>query len=151
MTLENLKQAGWIDKAGQPGPVNPFHEILKDPDPVELSLGLEAGEIGLEETREKAAKLERTRGARRQEDPDEMVVGQLIQLDSEGREKPSFAIQTKTGQVWGLPFIDPDLRKRLLGAQKLGQASFNRETLRLDRIELDGEELSLSEDVGIEL
>lgn len=151
MTLNNLRQAGWIDEAGQPGPVNPFDKVLKNPDPVELSLGLEAGELSLEQTRKRAAELEAAGGVPSYADAESVVVGQLVRLASEGREKPSFAIQTKTGQVWGLPFIDPDLRKKLVGAKKLGQGSFNRETLRLDRAELDGEELSLSDDLGMEL
>jgi hypothetical protein len=155
MTLNDLKQAGWVNEEGQPGPINPFVDILKKPDPVELSLGLEAGEIGLEEARKKAVEIEAAapgRSAARglpTTDMGHLLTGQIIRLDPEGRDKPSFALQTESGQIWGLPFIDPAVRKKMTGAVRLGQGSFNRETLKLDRIELDGEELNLSEEVDM--
>lgn len=156
MTLDNLKQAGWIDAAGRPGSVDHvFKSILETPDPVELSLGLEAGAITPEAASKKATDMRsgvsqdaagRISSSSEYEVARPDVTGQLVRLALEGRDKPSFAIRTDSGGVWGLPFIDSELRKRMVNAKNLGNGTFNQETLALDLVEIDGEEIVLTTD-----
>jgi len=146
MTLSNLTKAGWVNEDGKPGLVNPFDEVLRNPDPVELALALEAQEISPEHARSRAAQLKAAQSfaPRRLEHVPTFVAGQVVKLDGEGREKASFAIKFDNGGYWGIPRLNLETRNLLLSAKTLGRGVFNASEGKFESLEIDGNAVDLA-------
>lgn len=131
MNRENIINAGWINQDGSQGPVDPFEDLGRDRvDPVKLSLGVESGAIPVQQ----AIKLSGIKGVSK--DNEQQISGQVIKLNSEGRDKAMFAI-VSGGKSYGIPFIGNELRAKMTRGE-LGLGDFDLEACKLSKVEING-------------
>lgn len=133
MNKDKIIDEGWVNPDGSPGKVNPFETIMASrPDLVELSLGVESGSITVSQAMAvagmKLPDVEPSKGP---------ITGNVVQLPSAGRDRPSFAIVQGNKSI-GMPFIPRALAKQMIG-RKLGKGTFNFDTCHLEEVEIDGE------------
>jgi len=149
--LSQAMERGWILEDGASGPNDPLSPaaLKLDPDPVKIALALVAGAIDMGSVLQllPLTGMPSVTGE---------IKGQVVELPSEGRPKPAYAILSSKGLV-AIPYIPPKVEKSMRDA-KLGLGVITGEPagVFLSSIELNGKQVDVprvdpSKDCGIEL
>lgn len=149
--LSSAIEMGWMQADGSAGYNDPFSAsaLKENPDPVKIALALVAGAIDIG----KVLQLLPLRGLPVLSGE---IKGQVVELPSEGRPKPAYAILSSKGLV-AIPYIPPAVEKTMRTSKLgMGVITGGSDGVFLSSIELDGKNIEVkpvdvSNDWGMEL